>query len=183
MSDRSINITTVSKSISGRVTLPDGMLLVMKMTELYRSTLNPENLYIIIIMKLCFFLHSHKLDFEPRFTRKNMFMRLYIKVYTVSQKLQQHYIRLGAYYTSQKLFKMGILPDLHHSKCCRDHGDFIHLLWCCPKLYLYWSGVLQTLNMVFQVTVPSDPKHCIFGILDVLQLKKYHREAIAGDLF
>lgn len=43
MSGRSINITTVSKSISGKVTLPGSMTLLMKMTELYLQIYTKAN--------------------------------------------------------------------------------------------------------------------------------------------
>lgn len=39
------------------------------------------------------------------------------------------------------LFRMGVRPDSNCPRCARDHGDLIYLLWRCPKLYLFWTGV------------------------------------------
>lgn len=69
------------------------------------------------------------------------------------------------------------------TRCSRDHGDLIHLLWRCPKLHLYCSGVLSTINKVFQVTVPADPKNCILGILDEFIIEDHSKLAIARALF
>lgn len=52
------------------------------------------------------------------------------------------------------------------SRCSRDHGDLINLLWGCPKHHLYWMGILDMINKVFQSNIPSDPKSCVLDILE-----------------
>lgn len=59
----------------------------------------------------------------------------------------------------------------------------IHLLWRCPKLHLYWWKVLDTLNRVFQVVIIQDPKSCLLGILDDIQVEEVTKQAIARALF
>lgn len=59
----------------------------------------------------------------------------------------------------------------------------IHLLWRCPKLHLYWGKVLDTLNRVFQVIIIQDPKSCLLGILDNIQVEEVTKQAIAWALF
>lgn len=51
------------------------------------------------------------------------------------------------------------------TRCSRDHGDLIHLIWQCPKLHLYWRGVITTINKVFPVQLPEEPKQCLLGTL------------------
>ena len=89
----------------------------------------------------------------------------------VAQRVSQLYILLRVHYTPARLARMGVRADADCTRCSRDHGDLIHLLWRCPKLHLYWSQVLDTLTRVFQTTIPADPKHCLLGILDALPLE------------
>lgn len=56
-------------------------------------------------------------------------------------------------------------------------------MWKCPKLHLYWSGVVNTINKVFQVSIPTDPKPCLLGILDELLIKEHSKQASARALF
>lgn len=69
------------------------------------------------------------------------------------------------------------------TRCFRDHGDLIHLLWHCPKLHLYWTGVIATINKLFQVNISNDPKLCISGILDGLPIEDNPKQAIPQALF
>lgn len=78
---------------------------------------------------------------------------------------------------------MGLRENSEYTRCSRDHGELIYLLWRCPKLHLYWSGVVTTINKAFQVTVPMDPKPCVLGILDDLQIEDNSEKAIARALF
>lgn len=73
-----------------------------------------------------------------------------------AQRLSQLYIVLRVHLTPARLHRMGISESADCTRCARDHGDLIHLLWRCPKLHLYWRGVLTTINKVFLVNVPQD---------------------------
>lgn len=101
----------------------------------------------------------------------------------VAQRLMQLNKLLRAHFTPVKLHKMGILDTPTCSKYLRDHGDLIHLTWGCPKLHTYSAGVMQTLNAVFQISIPLDPKPCLLGILDDFQLTVHIKEAVARALF
>ena len=57
------------------------------------------------------------------------------------------------------------------------------MLWLCPKLHIYWAGVTDTLNTVFQVLIPLDPKQCLLNLLDELEWEPLTREAITRALF
>lgn len=81
----------------------------------------------------------------------------------VSQKGSQIYIVYRAHYTAVKLHR---LPDSLCSKCKLVPGNLIHLLWPCPKLHRYWTGVLNTLIHVFKTSIPLDPTCCILGALE-----------------
>lgn len=69
------------------------------------------------------------------------------------------------------------------SRCNREHSDLIHLLWRCPKLHRYWSKVLDTLNRMFQANIGQNPKSCLLGIVDGLQVEEVTKQAIARALF
>ena len=101
----------------------------------------------------------------------------------VAQRLSQLYIVLRVHYTPARLYKMGIRPDSNCTRCTRDHGDLIHLLWRCPKLHLFWSGVVTLLNRVYLTNIPVDPKPCLLGIIDDMSLDDNSRQAILRALF
>lgn len=63
----------------------------------------------------------------------------------------QLHILLRVYYTPPKLHALGLRPDSICSKCGRDHGDLVHMLWRCPKLYRYWNTIVTTINGVMRI--------------------------------
>lgn len=71
----------------------------------------------------------------------------------------------------------------HCPRCLSDHGDLIQLLWRCPKLHRYWTGVVSTLNSAFQVTVQMDTKPFLLGIVDDIPTGDDQKQAIARALF
>ena len=100
-----------------------------------------------------------------------------------AQRLSQLFILMRVHYTPARLFRMGLGEDDICPRCARDRGDLIHLMWRCPKLHLYWSGVLDTLTTVFSATISRDPKVCVLGVLDDIQLEDNPRQAIGRALF
>ena len=78
---------------------------------------------------------------------------------------------------------MGLRPTPLCTRCKRDHGDLIHLLWRCPKLHPYWKGVVDTINRVFQVLLPTDPKRCLLLILEELEWEEGTKVAVIRSLF
>lgn len=100
-----------------------------------------------------------------------------------AQKLSQLYIISRVHYTPARLARMGLGTDPTCTRCSRDHGDLIHLLWRCPKLHLYWNEVINTINRVFQIVIPLDPKPCLLGIVDDLLTEDILRQAIRRALF
>lgn len=95
----------------------------------------------------------------------------------------QLYLFLRAHFTPARLHAMGILDSPVCGKCLKDHGDLIHLTWRCPKLRLYWVGVLNTINSVFQTSIPLNTKPCLLGIFDDFPLMAPTREVVARALF
>lgn len=73
----------------------------------------------------------------------------------VAQRLSQLYILLRVHYTPARLASMGVRSDPECTRCNREHGDLVHLLWRCPKRHRYWSQVLDTINRVFQAKIPT----------------------------
>lgn len=56
----------------------------------------------------------------------------------------------------------------------------IHLIHgAVLNFIIYWTGILDILNKVFQSNIPADPKPCVLGILDNLTLQ----EAVSKQLF
>lgn len=78
---------------------------------------------------------------------------------------------------------MGIRDNLECTRYLRDHRNLIHLLWTCSKLHLYWTGVVNTINRVFHVGIPIDPRPCLLGILDDPSIEDIHKQAIGRVLF
>lgn len=57
------------------------------------------------------------------------------------------------------------------------------MLWRCPKLHLYCTVVLNTINNAFSVSIPNYPKPYLLGILDDLLLEDNLKLSIARALF
>lgn len=101
----------------------------------------------------------------------------------VPERLTQLYTLLRIYYTPHRLHSMGLLSTRTCTRCKRDHGDLLHMLWRCPILHVYWKGVTYTLGAVFRVSIPLDPRHCILNLLDELEWDSHVREALTRALF
>lgn len=56
---------------------------------------------------------------------------------SASQKLSHLYLLHRAYRTPLQLYKWGIRDSPLCPKCERDHGDLLHMVWKCPKLFRY----------------------------------------------
>lgn len=91
----------------------------------------------------------------------------------VSERLSQLYILLRAHHTPLKLCSMGLRPDPLFARRGRDMGDFIHLLWKCPKLHYYWNTVVAMVSAVFQVSFSVALQHCILAMLDAVTPDKF----------
>lgn len=81
------------------------------------------------------------------------------------------------------LLKMGLLETPVCSKCFRDQGDLIHMIWHCPKLHRYWMSVTESINSVFSTDFKLNPKSCLLGVLDQYQSTKQTKAAISRALF
>lgn len=87
------------------------------------------------------------------------------------------------HYTSAKLVRMGVRDDPSCTRCMRDHGELIHMLWKCPKLHIYWKEVVGIINRVFQIQLVEHSKLCLLGIIDEVTVEETSRLAIARVLF
>lgn len=63
------------------------------------------------------------------------------------------------------------------------HSNLIHLLWRCLKLHLYWTQVIDKLNMVFRVKIPLNPKCSLLNILEEIIEDELRRIAVRRALF
>lgn len=81
---------------------------------------------------------------------------------SASQKLSHLYPLHQAYRTPVQLYKWGGARNTPLcSKCVRDHGDLIHMLWKCPKLFCHWKEVLDVISQVYMITIPQNPVVCL----------------------
>lgn len=81
----------------------------------------------------------------------------------VRQRLMQLYLLLRIHFTPARLHAIGILESSMRGKCSRNHGDLIKLSWRCPKLHLYWVGMLNTINSVFTPPFHSTPNRAFWA--------------------
>lgn len=66
---------------------------------------------------------------------------------------------------------------------CGQHGDLLHMLWKCPKLFRYWQYVLTTIAHVYQFPLPQDPVVCLLGALEIPSLSPGSHIAILRLIF
>lgn len=85
---------------------------------------------------------------------------------SASHKLSQLFILHRAYRTPIQLHGWGRRDSPLCPKCKVHQGDFIHLLWRCPKLHWYWAEVSQCISRLAQVTVPLNPLAYLLGAID-----------------
>lgn len=63
-----------------------------------------------------------------------------------------------------KLFKWGKRPDPKCQRCGGGYGDLIHMFWRCPKLHIYWKGVVERINLVFGTSLRVEARECLLGL-------------------
>lgn len=99
-----------------------------------------------------------------------------------AQKISHLMLLHRAYYTPKRLFEFGRRID---AKCprCQDVGDLMHMMWKCPKLFRYWSEILETLNKVFSLKLKMDPKLCILGVGESIGKGKTKTKIVQRCLF
>lgn len=85
---------------------------------------------------------------------------------STSQKLSHLYLLHRAYRTPLQLYKWGIRDSPLCPKCERDHGNLLHMIWKCPKLFRYWKEVLDTISEVYMIPLERTPVVCVLGGID-----------------
>ena len=60
-------------------------------------------------------------------------------------------------------------------KCNSETGDYIHCLWSCVKLHLYWSDIVNELSAIFGVSILMDLMCLILGLPDAHITNTKHR--------
>lgn len=45
-------------------------------------------------------------------------------------------------------------------------GDLVHMIWRCPKLHRYWSGIMEKINSVFGTSLDTESKVCLLGLIE-----------------
>lgn len=76
---------------------------------------------------------------------------------SASQKLSHLYLLHRVYRTPVQLHRWGNRNTPLCPECERAHGDLIHMLWKCPKLFCYKKEVL---NVIFMFIIPWNPAVC-----------------------
>ena len=100
-----------------------------------------------------------------------------------TQQLTQLFIIHRTYYTPEKLYKWRRRDDPFCPRCLVDNGTLIHMLWRCPKLQRYWGAVVDTVNSIWNLQLPMDPKSCLLGCLDEERYMPDTYTAILRTLF
>lgn len=85
---------------------------------------------------------------------------------SASQKLSHLYLLHRVYRTPARLHKWGIRETPLCPKCEGAHGDLLHMIWRCPKLFRYWKEVLDMISQVYMFNIPREPVVCLLGALD-----------------
>lgn len=66
---------------------------------------------------------------------------------------------------------------------CGGHGSLTHLLWDCPAVRTFWSGVVKVQTEMLEVQEPVCPITCLFGQrLEHIKSKSVHRLLDLGFL-
>lgn len=102
---------------------------------------------------------------------------------SASQKLSHLYLLHRVYRTPSQLCKWGNCNTPICPKCERDHGDLIHLLWRCLKLFHYWTEVLDVISQVFMFSIPQTPVVCLLGVLEEESLTPQAHTAVLRLLY
>lgn len=50
-------------------------------------------------------------------------------------------------------------------------------------MHIYWAGVVNTVNSIFKVSLPLNPRACLLGVLKEYDWEVHTREAIHRVLF
>ena len=99
-----------------------------------------------------------------------------------AQRLSHLFLLHRMYYTPQKLFKLGWRQN---NECprCGAKGDFLHMVWRCPKLYSYWVEITERINRVFGSSLDPVALTCLLGCMEDNQVPPGNLEAILRCLF
>ncbi len=71
------------------------------------------------------------------------------------------------YYTPVRLFRIGCVKN---NKCWKYKGEhtciqhtYIHVLWQCSKIQLFWKVVLKYQGICLGFDIPLSPRVCLLG--------------------
>ncbi|XP_072012556.1 peroxisomal membrane protein PEX14 isoform X1 [Engystomops pustulosus] len=70
------------------------------------------------------------------------------------------------YFTPARLFRMGAMPNDLCFRCQAEVGSFLHCVWSCPRVHVFWSEVLEFLNVHFDFPRLLSPSVCLLGIIN-----------------
>lgn len=85
---------------------------------------------------------------------------------SASQRLSQLFILHRAYRTPVQLHRWGGRDSSACPKCGVHRGDFIHLMWRCPKLHRYWEEVSRRISGLAQIHIPLNPTVYFLGAIE-----------------
>lgn len=68
-------------------------------------------------------------------------------------------------------------PDCH--KCRSSRGDFLLILWSCDKIRSFWLRITQFIATHFDLPNVCNPKWCILGVLEDVDLGSYQKQFLS----
>lgn len=57
------------------------------------------------------------------------------------------------------------------------------MIWRCPKLYRYWSGIIGKINVVFGTSLNTEAKVCLLGLIEEEGILGATQTAVTRCLF
>ncbi len=85
-------------------------------------------------------------------------------------RLMQFNITHRVYYTPERLHKISISYSECCTRCKTEVGTLLHMFWSCSELETYWRNIIQTIDKLFNVRLPFDPRFMLLGDESILQL-------------
>lgn len=85
-------------------------------------------------------------------------------------KLIQLKILHRVYYNCTLLHKLHKIDTPTCKRNCGMEGTYIHTLWHCPVIVIYWTNVMQIMSQVTVLHTPPEIKRCLLNVWDPTDL-------------
>ncbi len=71
--------------------------------------------------------------------------------------------------TLERLHKISISYSDCCPRCKTEVGTLLHMFWSCSELETYWRNIIQTIDKIVNIRLPSDPRFMLLGDESILQ--------------